>query len=380
MPNVKLVGAQSASFHAVSTGPKVCAVSHNDEYVSVYDTKNNPENPDKWVKTCDLQEDAIGEEKMVKLVLPPLHSGYVSGIDWCPSTNSIVTCGHDRNAYVWNEEKGVWKPRLVILRIQRAATGVKWSPKGDKFAVTSGNKCVPVCHFEDSQGFNWWISKMIKKHKSTVLTLDWSPNNKFVVTGGCDFRCRVFSAYIEGIDDKDLGPYSHWSNGNEFGECLAEFDQAKAWVQGVSWSPGGMKIAFVGHGSTLHVANLADSSVNTTHVKTLPYHDVQFVDDKKIVCCGFDNNPTIWVSSGDDWKLDKKLDPETDGKKKASGNAAFNKFKAADSKGQSDVKETNPIKTLHKAQIRDVKLHDWRGKRTHITTCGIDGRILTWKL
>lgn len=37
----------------------------------------------------------------------------------------------DRNAYVWKEgEDGKWKPTLVLLRINRAATCVKWSPKG----------------------------------------------------------------------------------------------------------------------------------------------------------------------------------------------------------------------------------------------------------
>lgn len=36
----------------------------------------------------------------------------------------------------------VWKPTLVLLRINRAATYVKWSPKEDKFAVASGARWV----------------------------------------------------------------------------------------------------------------------------------------------------------------------------------------------------------------------------------------------
>lgn len=54
----------------------------------------------------------------------------MSGIDWSPVTDWIVTCSHDRNAYVWkHESKTGWSPELVILRINRAATDVKWSPK-----------------------------------------------------------------------------------------------------------------------------------------------------------------------------------------------------------------------------------------------------------
>ena len=58
------------------------------------------------------------------------HHQTVTGIDWAPTTNRIVTCGADRNGYVWVEEGGKWQPTLVILRINRAATYVKWSPKG----------------------------------------------------------------------------------------------------------------------------------------------------------------------------------------------------------------------------------------------------------
>lgn len=68
--------------------------------------------------------------------------------------NKIVSCSHDRNAFVWTfipahgDEPAVWKPALVILRIDRAAIDVKWSLDGLRFAVTSGAKCVPVCTYE----------------------------------------------------------------------------------------------------------------------------------------------------------------------------------------------------------------------------------------
>jgi actin related protein 2/3 complex, subunit 1A/1B len=36
----------------------------------------------------------------------------------------------------------IWKPTLVLLRINRAATYVRWSPNEDKFAVASGARYV----------------------------------------------------------------------------------------------------------------------------------------------------------------------------------------------------------------------------------------------
>lgn len=362
---------QSLSFHAFNGDRSLCCLSKNDEHAYIYNT-NGSDDVSKWTQNCELQEEQKGQAKTKKA--PPLHPGYVSGIDWHPETNQIVTCGHDRNAFVWKLEGGVWTPLLVILRINRAATSCKWSPDGKKFAVSSGAKCVPICHFESSQ--NWWISQMIKKpHRSTVLCLDWSPNGKFVVTGGCDFKARVFSAFIPNIDSEDDGGYG-WEKQNSFGECLAEYDQAAAWVQSVSWSPSGNFIAFVGHGSTLHVADVKSKEVATRYSTDLPYLDVKMIDDTTLVATGFSGNPTIYEKKGD-WEVSKKLDPETDsGAKKVGG--AMAKFKAADKKGE-DAVEGEPIKTFHKNVIRDVTAVVKGGKVVGITTSGLDGRIIEWK-
>ena len=60
---------------------------------------------------------------------------------------SFVSFLQDRNAYVWTESNGEWKPTLVILRINRAATCVKWSPLG---------KCCHLCsQYGDS--FNLFV-------------------------------------------------------------------------------------------------------------------------------------------------------------------------------------------------------------------------------
>lgn len=71
--------------------------------------------------------------------------------------NKIVSCAHDRNAFVWtyDSNSSTWKPALVILRIDRAAIDVKWSIDGLRFAVTSGAKCVPVCTYDPEN--DWFV-------------------------------------------------------------------------------------------------------------------------------------------------------------------------------------------------------------------------------
>ena len=75
------------------------------------------------------------------------HDKLITSIDWAQNSNRIVTASQDRNAYVWsqtpNPQTGLleWKPTLVLLNINRAATFVRWSPYENKFAVASGARC-----------------------------------------------------------------------------------------------------------------------------------------------------------------------------------------------------------------------------------------------
>ncbi len=118
-----------------------------------------------------------------------------------------MTCSHDRNAYVWNYvpdvETGLskWEPTLVLLRLNRSATFVRWSPNEEKFAVASGARTIAVCQFDEEN--NWWVAKQIKKPlRTTVLSIDWHPNSVLLAAGSADAKARVFSAYMKGVDAK----------------------------------------------------------------------------------------------------------------------------------------------------------------------------------
>ena len=89
------------------------------------------------------------------------HDMLISAIDWHPQSNYIVTCAHDRNAFVWSfdDQEKKWKPSLVILRIERAALDCRWSRDGQKFAVASSAKCVPVCYYESDN--NWCVLRVL---------------------------------------------------------------------------------------------------------------------------------------------------------------------------------------------------------------------------
>jgi len=389
------------SCHAWNKDMTMIALSPNNEEVHIYKTSGS-EDTKKWEKKYVLKE----------------HGGVVSGIDWCPTTNLLATCGQDRNAYVWKfeEKNDTWKPTLVILRINRAATSVKWSPLGNKFAVTSGAKCVPICQYEETS--DWWISKMIKKHKSTVLSLAWCVNNKFVVTGCSDFKARVFSAYIAGLDAaEDDGFGEVWPKQHEFGEVLYEFDVTKSWVNSVAWSPNAFRMVFAGHGSSLHFIQILGGSpplVQTLNLKSLPFMDVRFLSDNTVVAVGFDNTPTIFsVTGGSEidpvWSFTDICDkdskdikatspsksttptPTTTGPTKSAFANAHALFHASATHGHaitnsgSSSQKKDPISkppvlafTRHTNTINLVWVNP--ADATKFVTSGLDGRVLFWDL
>jgi actin related protein 2/3 complex subunit 1A/1B len=342
------------------------AICPNTSEIWIFTGCHDPDSS-KWVKQWVLTE----------------HDLTVSGLDWSPVTHKIVSCSHDRNAFVWtyNEAENNWKPELVILRINRAATDVKWSYDGQKFAVASGAKCVPVCHYEESN--DWWISKMIKKHKSTVLTVAWHPSNHLLATGCSDFKCRIFSAFVGGLDaDVENGLFPRAA----FGEPLFESDATHGWVEALAWSPSGTCLCYAGHDSSLtfitftHVG--APPVSQTIMLENLPMRTLTFLADDTLVAAGCDFKPALFTLAGSDWAfnqwLDKKKEKAAPVKRESGFGAARAMFENKSSKGQSSSASSadKSLWTKHENIISDM--HHLGGGV--LSTTATDGRLVMWHM
>lgn len=311
------------------------------------------------------------------------HDQVVTGIDWGTKTNRIVSCSHDRNAYVWtfSDAEKRWKPVLVILRLNRCATHVRWSPEENKFAVASGAKSVSVCYFEEDN--DWWVSKHIKKHRSTVLKVEWHPNNVLLATSSTDYKARIFSAVIKGVDKKPPAtPFG--ATLPAFGEPVVEFD-CTAWVTGLRWNPSGNFLAFTGQDSSLSVVDIrSPSEVTVVKHRDLPFRDILFVSEDDIVAVGFDCAPVHFSRKSGSWKFVKKLDGEgaassaqEQGLKRGPG-SAFEVFKNRVDLGQASSGET-VLKTKHQNCITNIM--PFKKTATGVSqysTTGIDGNLIVW--
>jgi len=310
----------------------------------------------------------------------------VTGIDWSHATDSIATSSHDRNAYVWKKQDAKWKPTLVVLRIGRAATCVKWSPNGQKFAVGSGSKQIPVCHYEPSQ--DMWVAKMIKKAaKSSILSLDWSPNNMFIIAGASDFKCRIFSAYIKSVDsDCKVDAYAGAIDAKQastFGEQLCEFDASKGWVESSRFSPNGMRFAFSGHDSTVNFGKFEGGKVSVQSIKRkqLPLRTFAFLTDTVAIGAGYDCVPVLYEYDGSQWVEKGAIDTGAKQKaapkqKKSAFNNAFSTFNNASKFGAGGGADDANLPSRHQNMINGIEVYADK----KFTTCSCDGRVLFWDL
>ncbi|KNC77532.1 hypothetical protein SARC_10006 [Sphaeroforma arctica JP610] len=273
------------------------------------------------------------------------HGQTVTSIDWAPETNRIVTCGQDRNAYVWVNTDGEWKPTLVLLRVNRACTYVKWSPKEDKFAVCTGARMVSICNFEEDN--DWWVSRHIKEDiRSTTTCVAWHPNNLIVAIGSSDFKVRLFGAAVKGVDKRPAD--CAWAPGSKlksFGGLLHEFaSPGSGWVHSVAFAPSGDKLAWVSHASSICAVNSA--ALDTVVSTPIAAKKTGTLDEAKVV--------------------------------KAKENSAMSKFKLMDAKGNTDK---TGLDTVHQGAVTHmIPFAGEVGAYSRVATSGKDGKIVVWDL
>uniref|UniRef100_A0A8C4TC17 Actin-related protein 2/3 complex subunit n=1 Tax=Erpetoichthys calabaricus TaxID=27687 RepID=A0A8C4TC17_ERPCA len=309
------------------------AISPNNHEVHIYQ-KNGKE----WVKIHELRE----------------HNGRITGIDWAPVSNRIVTCASDRNAYVWSLKDGVWKPTLVLLRINRAATCVKWSPQENKFALGSGAQIISICYFEKEN--DWWLSKHIKKSiRSTVLSLDWHPNNILLAPGA-----------------------TAWGSKMPFGEMMFEHGDSGGWLHSVCFSPSGDSLAWTSHNSTVNVAD-ANKGKSITQFKTefLPLLCLLYVSETEIVAAGHDCNLFQFsYTAPDNLEFVGKIDGQ---KQNLKGNvSAMQHFRNLDKKATKENDNTD-LETVHQNSISQLCIVEGdKSKVTKFSSIGMDGAMVIW--
>ncbi|KAF1815923.1 actin-related protein 2/3 complex, subunit 1 [Eremomyces bilateralis CBS 781.70] len=345
--------------HSFSADRQTLAVTR-DSAIELYQRSGN-----KYV----LQDELKGHDKTV------------TGVDIAPNSGRIVTCAQDRNAYVWEPSPTGWTPTLVLLRLHRAATTVRWSPSETKFAAGSGARIIAVCHFEAED--NWWVSKHLKKPiRSTVTSVAWHPNSVLLAAGSADGHARVFSGFVKGVDERPAPGV--WGERLPFGTVCGEYlNNSAGWVHGVSFSPSGDALAFVAHDSTVTVVypsgpDQAPRAVISLTTQLLPFMSLVWKTEDEILAAGYDCEVYRLQGSESGWSLVGSFEQSgRPGMQAQPEESALNMFRQMDLRGK--VKDDTQLKTVHQNTITMMRQYDGApGALTKFSTSGVDGRVVVW--
>ncbi|KOS16857.1 Actin-related protein 2/3 complex subunit 1 [Escovopsis weberi] len=310
------------------------------------------------------------------------HDKTVTSVDVAPKTGRIVSCSQDRNAIVWEPSPTGYKPTLVLLRISRAATFVRWSPNEAKFAVGSGDRVIAVCYHEAEN--DWWVSKHLKKPiRSTILSVAWHPNSVLLAAGSTDAHARVFSGFIKGVDERPEPGV--WGERLPFNTVCGEFlNNSAGWVHSVAFSPSGDSLAFAAHDSSITVVypggpDQPPRAVLSVATQLLPFKSLIWRAEDEIIAAGYDCEAFRFQGGEAGWRLAGTV--ESKGQAGAGGEqreeTALNMFRQMDLKGK--VKDDTQLKTVHQNTINTIRPFQVSGGRVaKFTSSGVDGRVVIW--
>jgi actin related protein 2/3 complex subunit 1A/1B len=309
------------------------------------------------------------------------HDKTVTSIDVAPNSGRIVSCSQDRNAIVWEPTPEGYKPTLVLLRINRAATFVRWSPSETKFAVGSGDRLIAVCYFEEEN--DWWVSKHLKKPiRSTVTTLAWHPNSVLLAAGSTDAHARVFSSFIKGVDARPEP--TAWGERLPFNTVCGEYmNNSAGWIHSVAFSPSGDALAFAAHDSSITVVypsapEQPPRAVISINTQLLPFMSLIWNGEAEIIAAGHDCEAFRFQGGLEGWQLSGavagKGGPGAGDQREES---ALNMFRQMDLKGKA--KDDTQLKTTHQNTITMIRPYEASGDSVRkFSSSGVDGRIVIW--
>lgn len=233
---------------------------------------------------------------------------------------------------------------------------------------------ISISYFEKDN--DWWVSKHIKKPiRSTILSIDWHPNNVLIAAGSSDFKARVFSAWVKEIEKEKPGP-TPWGTKMPFGELMGEFSTSAlggGWVHSVAFSPSGAQLLFVAHDSSAAVVDPATGATSRITTRDLPYRCAAWLSEGSIVVAGHDYVPIAMTYAGGQLASGARLDAVQ--KKDGKTASAMDKFRTMDLKGTTDVASTSTdVDSTHQNAIVEIRVL----AGGEYSTVGNDGQLVVW--
>ena len=260
------------------------ALSKKDNIIYIYSI-NDFMKPETWKELYKLKS----------------HYQYISGLDWCPETNRILSCSYDKTSFVWDFAENKWTPSNVVMTTKLGYLCCKWNKRGDKFCEGTSAKQLFIGYY--NSGTNWWMGVSIKGHKSSVVTCEIDPTSLYVISGSTDLRVHVSSCYLPEIDDDFLSDEQK-ASAQPMGTILYEFKE-NSWINSVTWLPNGLLGLAAGQDAIISVIHPTEKKADEIRCKHAPATMLIPKDDNSFYAVCYDRNIVEYEKKGEQWEVKK---------------------------------------------------------------------------
>ena len=304
------------------------------------------------------------------------HYQYISGLDWCPETNRILSCSYDKTSFVWNFDKDKWVPSSIVATTKLGYLCCKWNKRGDKFCEGTSAKQLHIGYFNNET--NWWMCVNIKCHKSSVVTCEIDPTSLYVISGSTDLRIYVSSCYKPEIDDAFITEDMKKTAAN-FGDVIYEFKE-NSWINSVTWLPTGYLGLAAGQDAVITVVHPLEKKQEQIKCKHGPATMLIAKDDQSFYAVCYDRNIYEYEKKGEQWEMKKVItEKKEDTKARTSIGKVSAQLQMFNKMGQQNKQNlavaTKQATHLHKSQISSITIKD-----KDVITTDLSGFVKYWKL
>lgn len=339
------------------------AISKKDKYIYIYGIKDFMK-PDTWTLDATLKA----------------HMAYVSDLDWNANSNDILSCSHDKTMFVWectDKAKNIWSSSNVVASTKLGFLCCKWNDRGDKFCAGTSSKNLYIGYYNGST--NWWMTKNIKAHHSSVCSCVIDPSSLYVISGSTDLRVSVSSCYLPDVDDNKISAEVKAAT-PKFGEVLYEV-KVNTWVLNVNWNKAGTLGFATNQNSTVAVVNYKEKTNEIIKLEHTPLLKIIPNGDNGFYGVGYDRNIYEYAKTGDKWEMKRKITEtgKVEVKKGPVGGTVANAMKKFQAQG-SQKKEDLVVKTKQNPKLHNALISAMNIKGNDVITSDVTGFIKYWKL